>query len=104
MLRNHRRRVLCCLLLIVFAMAGVAPAQNVVPEKLRRAPIPPQREREPGDENAEQTRQRLEQILQQYPPSLAQVLRLDPSLLSSEDYLSLYPMLSNFLGVHPEIA
>jgi hypothetical protein len=56
------------------------------------------------DENARDTRDRLRQILDQYPPSLGQVLKLDPTLMTRADYLAPYPMLANFLAVHPEVA
>jgi hypothetical protein len=55
-------------------------------------------------ENADQTRRQLNLILRQYPPSLGEVLRLDPSLLSNRDYLTLYPNLNSFLVQHPEVA
>jgi hypothetical protein len=42
--------------------------------------------------------------LDQYPPSLAQVLRLDPSLVSRSDYVAPYPRLAAFLAQHPEVA
>jgi hypothetical protein len=56
------------------------------------------------DENARETRQRFQEVLRQYPPSLAEVLRYDPSLLSNEGYLAPYPTLAAFLAQHPEIA
>src|SRR5437773_9005246 len=46
-----------------------------------------------NEENARDTRERLRELLDEYPPSVAQVLRLDPSLLSRSDYLSTYPKL-----------
>lgn len=54
--------------------------------------------------DAEETRQQLDQLLRQYPPSLAEVLRLDPSMLSNEAYLATYPGLAAFLTQHPEVA
>jgi hypothetical protein len=58
----------------------------------------------PVDErSARDIRDRLNEILRDYPPSLAQVLRLDPSLMSREDYLAPYPALSVFIAQHPEI-
>jgi hypothetical protein len=42
--------------------------------------------------------------MQQYPPSLVEVLRLDPSLLTNPAYLAPYPALAEFLDQHPEIA
>jgi hypothetical protein len=56
------------------------------------------------DENARETRDRLRELLDQYPPSLAQVLRLDPSLVSRSDYVAPYPRLAAFLSQHPEVA
>ena len=56
------------------------------------------------DENARETRDKLRQLLDQYPPSLTQVLRLDPSLVSRADYVEPYPRLAAFLAQHPEVA
>ena len=56
------------------------------------------------DQNAQQTREHLRDVLSQYPPSVGQVLRLDPSLLTRADYLAPYPALSAFLAQHPAIA
>ena len=44
------------------------------------------------------------EVLRQYPPSLAEVLRLDPSLLTSEQYIATYPGLAAFVARHPEVA
>src|SRR4026209_537412 len=57
----------------------------------------------PYDGNVEETRRRLHEVMQQYPPSLGQVLRLDPSLLTNPVYLEPYPALAEFLGQHQEI-
>jgi hypothetical protein len=54
--------------------------------------------------NAEETRQRLEQVLREYPPTLWQVLRLDPSLLSNEAFMQPYPALAAFVAQHPEVS
>jgi Na+-transporting methylmalonyl-CoA/oxaloacetate decarboxylase gamma subunit len=57
------------------------------------------------DQTAEETREELLHLLTtQYPPSLPQVLRLDPSLLTNTEYLTLYPALASFLGRHPEVS
>jgi hypothetical protein len=42
--------------------------------------------------------------LDQYPPSVRQVLQIDTSLLSLPDYLATYPALAAFLAEHPEVA
>ena len=54
--------------------------------------------------NAEQTREMLQQLFRQYPPSLSEVLRLDPSLLTNPAYLAPYPNMQAFLAQHPEVA
>ena len=56
------------------------------------------------EQTARDTRERLREILEQYPPSVAQVLRLDPSLLTKPDYLAPYPTLAAYLAQHPEVA
>ena len=53
--------------------------------------------------SAEETRRDLEELLKQYPPTLPRILRLDPSLLSSPEYLKPYPALQAFLSQHPEV-
>jgi hypothetical protein len=52
---------------------------------------------------AEETRRALEELLRQYPPALPRILRLDPSLLGNQGYLTPYPALTAFLAEHPEI-
>jgi hypothetical protein len=54
--------------------------------------------------DANETRERLREVLNQYPPSVREVLRIDTSLLSRPDYLATYPVLAAFLEAHPEIA
>src|SRR5205823_8271480 len=53
--------------------------------------------------DAEELRQQLERLLDQYPPSLARVLRLDPTLLTNPSYLQPYPALATFIQQHPEV-
>jgi hypothetical protein len=53
--------------------------------------------------DAEELRQQLERLLDQYPPSLARVLRLDPTLLTNSAYLQPYPALATFIAQHPEV-
>ena len=56
------------------------------------------------DSNAHETRQRIQELLQQYPPTIARVLALDPTLLNDAAYLQPYPKLLAFLSQHPEVA
>jgi hypothetical protein len=54
--------------------------------------------------DAREVREQLNELFQQYPPSLRMVLQLDPTLLSNANYVALYPSLLAFLSQHPEIA
>src|SRR3954451_21479055 len=57
----------------------------------------------PSGIDAEELRQQFERLLEQYPPSLARVLRLDPKLLTNTEYLQPYPALATFISQHPEV-
>jgi hypothetical protein len=54
--------------------------------------------------DARETRDRLNDIFNQYPPSVRDVLRIDPTLMYRPDYMANYPMLAAFLEQHPQIA
>ena len=86
----------------------IAPGAVVaqVADNLKAAPRPPQAATPVFQENAnaDETRQRLHELFRQYPPSVYEVLRVDPSLLKSSEYLAPYPALAAFLQQHPEIA
>jgi hypothetical protein len=87
----------------------VSPAAAQTPGVGQRAspPAAHSAERPPtavGDQTADETRDELQRVLEQYPPSLPQVLRLDPSLLTNTEYLALYPSLASLLSRHPEVA
>jgi hypothetical protein len=71
------------------------------PSLLAQSPTAPTATEE---RDARETRQRLREILNQYPPSVGQVLRLDPSLVTRADYLAPYPTLAAFLAAHPQVA
>lgn len=54
--------------------------------------------------NAGQTLDSLRRLLERsYPPSLREVLKIDPTLLTNKEYLATYPKLAEFLGQHPEV-
>lgn len=54
--------------------------------------------------DAQRTKDDLAQLLDHYPPSLRNVLALDPTLLGNQSYLAPYPALAGFLNTHPEVA
>jgi hypothetical protein len=68
------------------------------------APVTPPPVAYEGDRrNADETRDRLRQVIEQYSPSLFEVFRHDPSLLRNDQYLASYPGLAAFLQQHPEV-
>jgi hypothetical protein len=102
---------------MVWALAGangalVAAGQEAAapptrPEPAQELALPPEPERPlpiPADPDARETAEELRDLMQQYPPSLGAVLRLDPTLIQSPEYLSAYPTLAAFVARHPEIA
>ncbi len=108
-IHSQRARFVVCALLVGVG-GGVTFAQraqdNRVPPQLQgpRVPQPPpDSTRLLPPTNAHETRQELFELLQKHPPSVAQVLRLDPSLLTQPGYLETYPELAAFLALHPEI-
>src|SRR3954466_11178432 len=78
----------------VTAAAGQRPnasAGRQGPEVAQQGPTQPEAAAEEG--NAQQTREKLEQLLEKSPPALGRVLKLDPSLMTSPAYLAPYPLL-----------
>ena len=99
-------RTLAATALMTALLSGLPPvtldAQTRPAQPARPAEAPPPAVFD--DQNAEQTRERLRDVLNQYPPSVGQVLRLDPTLLGRPDYMATYPALAAFLAQHPAIA
>jgi hypothetical protein len=55
------------------------------------------------NQNATETRRQFYKILEQYPPALGRVLRLDPTLMTNSNYLSSYPNIAAFLAQYPDV-
>ena len=93
---------------LVTGMAGPAAAVQSTRQEVPPGPKPgPETalvERVASDVDAAETREKLEQLLQKYPPSLGRVLKLDPSLMANQSYMATYPAMSAFLAQHPEVA
>lgn len=104
---SNRLRTLALTLWMTALLSGVpptllaqTPARPATAPAAAAAPVAA-----PVDErDARETRQRLREIFNQYPPSVGQVLRLDPSLLTKPEYMAPYPTLAGFIAQHPEIA
>jgi hypothetical protein len=84
------------------AAAQQPPARQAVPVAPAAAPAPTVVYQ--TDSSASDVQRQLQQLLEQYPPSLREVLQIDPTLIDRPDYLAPYPMLMAFLQQHPEIA
>jgi hypothetical protein len=93
--------------------ASVAAQEAPVPSRPRTAPAAPAQPAQPQGQpvvvyqtnpaNAREVQQQLRELLSAYPPSVGQLIRLDPSLMQREDYMATYPALAAFLQQHPEI-
>src|SRR5216117_882396 len=81
-----------------------APPRPATPSASQAAQQPPVGQMVPmqDDRGARETRDWFRKVLEQYPPSVREVLRIDTSLLSRPDYLATYPALAQFLEQHPE--
>lgn len=89
--------VLICLTLPGATRLVSAQSQPVGPARL------PQTLVAIDQQSAEQTRERLREVMRQYPPSLGRILKLDPSLMTSAAYLAPFPALAAFIQQHPEV-
>jgi hypothetical protein len=99
---SNTLRTLSLTIWLTALLSGVSPALLAQPRPApAQAPAPVQA---PVDErDARETRERIREVLNQYPPSVGQVLRLDPSLLSKPDYMASYPTLAAFVAQHPQV-
>lgn len=79
--------------LLLTAATAVTEAQTVS----RSAQV------EPEEPQAQRTREEFMGVLKQYPPAVGAVLKLDPSLITSDTYLVPYPAITAFLAKHPEV-
>ena len=86
--------------LVTTASARQAAPVQVGPELRARVQQTPT---ELDQQRAEVTRQELRELMQRYPPELARILKLDPTLMANGAYLAPYPALATYLQRHPEI-
>ena len=109
--RSLRSATLAVLLAVVVmpAITGAQPPAAVVkPVAPPKAPVAAEVPLAPAGDTAPEfdagrVREQFYEILEKYPPSLGRVLKLDPSLMANETYLSPYPGVVAFLAEHPEI-
>jgi hypothetical protein len=86
----------------LFVLISLSPVRAAAAGQRQSTPSTPAAV--PGQPaNADETRNRLDDLLRQYPPSLGRILYLDPTLLDNPPYLQPYPELAAFLAAHPEV-
>jgi hypothetical protein len=102
----------------LLSAGSVSEARQTAPQRpatpsLPQRPSPPStgpQQSSPGPAvlverpDARETRDRLNDLFNQYPPSVREVLRIDPTLMYRADYMANYPVLAAFLEQHPEVA
>ncbi len=95
MLLSRFRSIATLVLAATLAAAGSTVFAQVSPQT--KAPTPVE------SQDAQIVRKQLMEAFRQYPPAVARVLKLDPSLLSNDAYMAPYPALLAFLNQHPEV-
>ena len=100
---STRLRTLTLTLWMTALLSGVPPTL-LAQAPAKPAPTPTPAAAPVEERDARETRERLREIFNQYPPSVGQVLRLDPSLLTKPEYMVPYPTLAAFIAQHPEVA
>lgn len=109
MFRQLARRAAICfgvLVPILVGIAATAHAQTIGVTPGGRPVVVFAQGQAPGEldqRRADQLRGEFRELMRQYPPALATVLRLDAALMANPDYLKSYPALATFLEAHPEI-
>jgi hypothetical protein len=99
MMRLFRGLLAAALLTLVVSPAVLAQSGGrSQPERVERRLVPL------DTRQAEDVRNDFRQRLSQYPPALAQVFKLDSTLMTNEAYLAPYPSVAAFLQDHPEVA
>jgi hypothetical protein len=105
---DRRIRPVAAVVLLAAATAMPAPALAVSPQGA--ATVTPRQAVEVQSQaqgslsqNANETRQDFYEVLEQYPPALGRVLRLDPTLMTNQAYLASYPNLAAFFARYPDV-
>lgn len=102
-------RTFTATLFMTAALSSLPPSRVSAQSGAKPAPAPPPSAAPAPDpaafdrQSAQETRERLHELLLDYPPSLTQVLRLDPSLLTNQTFMAPYPALTAFLAQHPAV-
>jgi hypothetical protein len=84
--------------------AATAPATTTAAAATTTATTQPSTEGEPAEERSSyEIRNMFSSRVRDYPPELAKLIALDPSLLSNDAFLAGYPNIARFVSENPEI-
>ena len=100
-MRRFTTRLAAAALPVLLAGAALVPPALAQAKSERR--VTPSLETSRGGMDAQSTRRALMELLEKHPPSVARVLKIDPSLIRNESYLEPYPELREFFAAHPEV-
>ena len=95
--------VVCVLLFADSPFAAAAQRQAPAAEQPAAAARPTAPQVVLNEQDSRETRNDFEALLKRFPPSVGQVMRIDPSLMRNEAYLAPYPAIAAFLQQHPDI-
>jgi hypothetical protein len=99
-----RARTPMTVAILVLSAHGLAASVQRAPVERQADPSPaPQQVVVAQDQDARETREKLEELLKKLPPAVGRVLRTDPTLMANESYMATYPALAAFIRQHPEI-
>ena len=85
------------------ASAQVAAERRPATQPQSQTPTTREQGSRGPDMDAQETRREFVEVLSKHPPAVARVLKLDPSLMRNESYISAYPSIADFIARHPEI-
>ena len=97
---------------IFFATAGAAAAAaspvDGAPQRVEAATPRQVEATQPNpqgglSQNAAETRRDFYKVLEQYPPALGRVMRLDPTLMTNASYMASYPNVAAFFARYPDV-
>jgi hypothetical protein len=92
----------------VFAVLALARTYNAglaaQVTKPQPPPLQPPQAAVTLETDARQVREQFEALLMKYPPDVGRILKMDPTMLTNQQYLAQYPGIQQFIAAHPEIA
>src|SRR5262245_4185641 len=93
---------------VLTAFAFLLSFTSIAAAQAPRTPTPAPPGPAPGaaalETDAREVREELERLLMRYPPEVGRILKMDPTMLTNQQYLAQYPGIQQFVTAHTEIA